>query len=290
MVTVIKALYNCSFTIWNTLIDVAMTLFTTSPKVASGGAGYAVARNLYNAISDATAPIAAVFFLIALYKTVVSAPPEQQAQRFLMDALRYVIILYMGMNAWKIMGYVMDFADGVTAKIGTSGNYHLSLNSTLLTMIEESLKLPDFELSGEWFSKVFDCVGYSALFLISGVAMIFIMVACSLSIISSAFQRIIKPLLIIPFAGIAVALGAGGHEISRSLVQYVKTFFGFCISGALMVISVKVGVTLCTTLINIGLTGTDVNKCILMSVQACITPIVISGLVKTCDHIADRMF
>ncbi len=263
MVTVVKALYNIAFKVWNTLIGVAMTLFVTSPKTAGGGAGYTVVHNLYNAICDATAPIACVFFLIAIYKTVVSAPPEQQAQRFLMDALRYVIILYIGMNAWNVMGYVVDFADGITSKIGATGSYTLTLNSSLLKMIEESMKLPDFELSGEWFSKVFDCIGYSMLFLISGVALILIMIACSLSIISSAFQRIIKPLLILPFAGIAVALGAGGHEISRSLVQYVKTLFGFCVSGAMMVIAVKVGVTLTTTLINLELTGSDINKCIL---------------------------
>lgn len=290
MVTVVEALYNCSFKIWNTLISVAMTLFVTSPKTAAGGAGYGVVRSMYSAICDATAPIACVFFLIAIYKTVVSAPPEQQAQRFLMDALRYVIILYIGMNAWSIMGYVVDFADGITSSIGATGDYTLNMTSDLKRMIEECLKLPDFELSGEWFSKVFDSIGYSLLFLISGIALIFIMVACSLSIISSAFQRIIKPLLILPFAGIAVALGAGGHEISRSLLQYVKTLFGFCISGALMVISIKVGVTLTTTLISVDLGGTDVNQCILMTVQACITPIVITGLVKGSEHVAEKMF
>ncbi|SDY44732.1 hypothetical protein [Lachnobacterium bovis] len=290
MIDVVKALYNCSFTIWNTLMKIAMTLFTTSPKTAAGGTPYSTVHTLFNAISDATVPIATVFFLIALYKTVVNAPPEQQAQRFLMDALRYCIILFVAANMWKIMGYVMDFADGITAKMGTTSGYKLTMNSDLESIIDSTLKLPDFELSGEWFSGVWTTIGCSLLFLIAGIVMVFIMVASCISIISAGFQRILKPLVILPFAGIAIAMGAGGHEISRSLVQYLKTFFGFCISGALMVICVKTGVTLCTSLVNFDLSGaSNIYKCVLITVQSAITPIVIAGLVKGTDSMVQRM-
>ena len=129
------------------------------------------------------------------------------------------------------------------------------------------------------------------LFLIGGIVLLFIMVASCLSIISSAFQRILKPLMILPFAGIAIALGAGGHDISRSLLTYIKTFFGFCISGALMEVAVKTRVSLCTNLVNFDLTSaSNVYKCILITVQMAITPIVISGLVKGSDAITARMF
>lgn len=271
-------------------MKIAMTLFTTSPKTAAGGTPYSTVHTLFNAISDATVPIATVFFLIALYKTVVSAPPEQQAQRFLMDALRYCIILFVAANMWKIMGYVMDFADGITAKMGTTSGYKLTMNSDLESIIDSTLKLPDFELSGEWFSGVWTTIGCSLLFLIAGLVMVFIMVASCISIISAGFQRILKPLVILPFAGIAIAMGAGGHEISRSLVQYLKTFFGFCISGALMVICVKTGVTLCTSLVNFDLSGaSNIYKCVLITVQSAITPIVIAGLVKGTDSMVQRM-
>ena len=134
-------------------------------------------------------------------------------------------------------------------------------------------------------------IGCSLLFLIGGIILLFIMVASCLSIISSAFQRILKPLMILPFAGIAIALGAGGNDISRSLLTYIKTFFGFCISGAVMVLAIKCGVSLCTNLVNFNLAGTsNIYKCILITVQSAITPIVISGLVKGSDSIIARMF
>lgn len=291
MADVVKALYNCSFTIWNTLMQIAMTLFTTSPKMAGAGTPYATVHTIFNSIADATVPIATVFFIIAIYKTVISSPPEQQAQRFLMDGLRYCIILFIASKAWTIMGYVMTFADGITAKIGTVSGFTLAVNGDLESIINEVTAFPEFSLSGEWFGGVMNSLGCCFLLTIGGVVLVFIMVASCISIISAAFQRVLKPLIILPFAGIAVALGAGGHEISRSLLQYVKTFFGFCISGALMIICVKTGVSLCTNLVSFDLSSaSNIYKCVLITVQSGITPIVIAGLVKGVDGMVSRMF
>lgn len=288
---IVKALYNCAFSIWNTLIEIAMTLFRTSPKTAAYGTPYATVHALYNAISDATVPIATVFFIIAIYKSVVSAPPGQQALRFMQDALRYVIILFIAANMWSIMGYIIDFSDGITTQITATSGYTLTMSGDIERIIESCLELPDFELSGEWLEEFWEVIGCSLLFLIGGLVLLFIMVASCLSIISTAFQRILKPLMILPFAGIAIALGAGDNDISRSLLTYIKTFFGFCISGAVMVIAIKCGVSLCTNLVSFDLAGaSNVYKCILIMVQAAITPIVISGLVKGSDSIVARMF
>ena len=290
MAEVVKSIYSASFYIWNTLIEVAMTLFQTSPKAAGGGGAYSVIYTLYNALSSATIPIATVFFIIALYKTVITSPPEQQAQRFLMDAIRYCIILFIAANLWSILGTVIDIADGMTSAIGGAGSYTLSVNSTLNKTIDETLVFPDFELTGECVKKYLETIGCYMLFMISGMVMVFVMVASCVSILSSGFQRILKPLIILPFSGRAVAMGAGGHDISRSLLQYVKTFFGFCISGALMIICIKVGASICTTLVNFDLAGqSNIVQCILITVQSLITPIVISGLVKGCDSIVQRM-
>ena len=290
METVVKALYNASFTIWNTLMGLAMTLFSTSPTSAAGGSPYGTVHSLYNSISAATIPIATCFFVIAIYKSVVTSPPEQQAQRFLMDAVRYCIILFVAAHLWEILGYIIEFSDGITSSLGTASGYTLSMGGDLERIIHDSLELPEFELSGEWIGKLFEALGCAALLLIGGVILVLVMVASCLSIISSAFQRILKPLIIMPFAGIAVAMGAGGHEIGRSMLQFLKTFFGFCISGAMMVVIIKTGCTLCTNIVSAGLSGSsDIENCIMMTVQASITPIVIAGLVKGTDSVIARM-
>ena len=58
-----------------------------------------------------------------------------------------------------------------------------------------------------------------------------------------------------------------------------------------MVVAVKCGVSLCTNLVNFDLSAaSNIYKCILITVQMSITPIVISGLVKGSDSIIARMF
>lgn len=57
-----------------------------------------------------------------------------------------------------------------------------------------------------------------------------------------------------------------------------------------MVVIIKTGCTLCRNLISAGLEGnSDIENCIMMTVQASITPIVISGLVKGTDSVISRM-
>ncbi|MBR4759451.1 MAG: hypothetical protein IK078_04805 [Lachnospiraceae bacterium] len=290
MEAAVMSLFESAFIIWNGLVRMAMTLFTTSPKAAAGGSPYATMHTLYNSISAATIPVTTCFFLIAIYKTVISTPSDQQLQRFFMDALRYCIILFVASHLWEILGYIIEFADGITASMGSATSLEPHMSGDLERIIHESLQLPAFELSAEWIARLFEVIGTSTVFLIGGLTLILTMVASALSIISSAFQRILKPLIIMPFAGIAVAMGAGGAEISRSLWTYFKTFLGFCISGAMMVVIIKCGSTLCTSLTSAAIHGsTDIENAIIITLQAAITPIVTAGLVKSTDSIISRM-
>ena len=291
METVVKALYNAAFSIWNTLIGLALTLFATSSTVAASGSPYRTVHDLYRNVSSATIPIATCFFIIAIYKSVVSSPPEQQAVRFLMDAVRYCIVLYVADNLWEILGIIIEFSDGITSGMGSAYAVTLTVNSDLERIIHDSLQFPDFELSGTWVKAVFETLGCAILLLIGGLILVLVMVASCLSILSSAFQRILKPLVMMPFAGIAVALSAGGSEIGRSTLQFLKTFLGFLLSGAMMVVILKTGCTLCTDMVSDALYGSsDIENCIMITVQTAITPIVISGLIKGTDSVISRMF
>lgn len=309
MQDMIEAIYNTAYNIWNSLIHIAVTLFTTSPTSANGGI-YATTHNLYNAISNIAMPIATVFFLIAIIRDVIATPPDQQIRRFLGSAIKYCVMLGILANLWTIMGQIMGVADGVTDALSrTPGTtYNLRMPSDLRAVIAEVSEWPDFgdygftfsllDIGG-MFSSIFqyflDLMGsllIKCFMIIMGVATLIILIASAITILSSAFQRILKPLVLIPFASITVAMGAGNGDASRVMTSYLKTFFGFCISGAFMVISVKLGVALS----NSGLIAFNIDslslteKAIYLSVQNAITPIVVAGLVKTSDSILSRFF
>lgn len=297
-----ETIFEVAYGIWNNLITVAMTLFTTSPTAASGSI-YSTSRDMYNAISNVSLPITIVFFLIAICKDVTGTPPEQQVRKFLGDALKFGILVGILANLWDVMGYIMQIADGLTDKLASasSGTYLLSISSDLSNALTEAAELKPtteihftsfgsdlIEFTGELLSIAFT----QLLFFIGAIVSLGITVASCISILSSAFQRILKPLAILPFSSVAVAMASGTHEASRVTTSYLKTFFGFCISGAFMVICVKMGVAL----INGGLIVFDygsldiTSKLLYITVQNAITPIVISGLVKATDSIIGRFF
>lgn len=297
----IESIFNAAYGIWNSLIGIAVTLFTTSPTAANGGV-YTTTRTLYNSIADIAFPIAAVFFLVAIIQDVVVTPPDQQARKFFGTALKYTIMLGILGNLWTIMGYVMGTADGITDAFSTAHGttYNLTMSGDLQSAINEAGTKPDvvihFTSFGDdlkdFIEAWWDYVLVNIIFLISALATLFVVIASSISIISSAFQRIIKPLAILPFASIAVAMGTGAGESKRVMTNYLKSFFGYCVSGAFMVVCVKLGVSISNAgliAFNIGSLSL-VEKVLYLCVQNAVTPIVIAGLVKTADSIVGRFF
>ncbi|MDD3414219.1 MAG: hypothetical protein PHY47_09480 [Lachnospiraceae bacterium] len=297
-----EKIFEVAYGVWNNLITVAMTLFTTSPTAASGSI-YSTTRSMYNAISNVALPITIVFFLIAICKDVTGTPPEQQVRKFLGDAIKFGILVGILANLWDVMGYIMQIADGLTDKLSGygSGTYLLSVSSDLSSALTEASEMkPTTEIHFVSFgtdliafaSELLSIAFTQLLFFIGALITLGITVASCISILSSAFQRILKPLAILPFSSVTVAMASGTAESSRVTSSYLKTFFGFCISGAFMVICVKLGVAL----INGGLISFDyasldiTSKLLYITVQNAVAPIVISGLVKSADSIIGRFF
>lgn len=279
----IEKIYSTAYAIWNYFIGIAMTLFTTSPKVANGGI-YATTYTLYRAIANIAVPIAIVFFLIAIFKDVLATPADQQIRKFASDALKFTVMIGILINLWTIMGYIMQIADGVTSSFAsvTTGSYEFSPSSDLgvaITSLEN--------IDGFWTRLT-----ARAILLVGSFATFGVIIGASFSIVSCSFQRIIKPLVVLPFSSIAVAMGSGSnHDTNRIMVSYLKTFFGFCISGAFMVVCVKLGASLSDGLVAFDMNSLgDLERVIFISVQNAVTPLVIAGLVKGADSMIAKMF
>lgn len=292
-------IFNTAYSIWNNLIEIAMTLFTTSPTAANGSV-YSTCKNIYTAISDIALPIAIVFFLIAICKDVISTPPEQQIRKFLNDAFKFCILVGVLANLWDVMGYIMQIADGVTEKVASNANstYQMTMSAELADIISEvndltpttQIHFTSFGSDLIAFAKEFlDITMTRLLFFIAAIITLGAIVAACISIINCAYQRILKPLVILPFSSITVAMASGSHEAERVATSYIKTFFGLCLSGAFMVVCVKLGVALTNGGFISSPNGASINtKVLFIAVQNMVTPTIIAGLVKSVDSTIAR--
>lgn len=292
-------IFNTAYSIWNNLIEIAMTLFTTSPTVANGSV-YSTCKNIYTAISDIALPIAIVFFLIAICNDVISTPPEQQIRKFLNDAFKFCILVGVLANLWDVMGYIMQIADGVTEKVASNANstYQMTMSAELADIISEvndltpttQIHFTSFGSDLIAFAKEFlDITMTRLLFFIAAIITLGAIVAACISIINCAYQRILKPLVILPFSSITVAMASGSHEAERVATSYIKTFFGLCLSGAFMVVCVKLGVALTNGGFISSPNGASINtKVLFIAVENMVTPTIIAGLVKSVDSTIAR--
>lgn len=292
-------IFNTAYSIWNNLIEIAMTLFTTSPTAANGSV-YSTCKNIYTAISDIALPIAIVFFLIAICKDVISTPPEQQIRKFLNDAFKFCILVGVLANLWDVMGYIMQIADGVTEKVASNANspYQMTMSDDLINIITEvsnltpttQIHFTSFGSDLIAFAKEFlDIAMTRLLFFIAAIVTLGVIVAACISIINCAYQRILKPLVILPFSSITVAMASGSHEAERVSSSYIKTFFGLCLSGAFMVVCVKLGVALTNGGFISPSDDASVNtKVLFIAVENMVTPTIIAGLVKSVDSTIAR--
>ena len=294
----IEAIYNAAFGVWNSLIEIAMTLFTTSPTAANGSV-YAMSHTLFDAIADISIPVTVIFALIGIIRDVVTTPPDQQARRLVGDGLKLGIMVGIVTNLWLIMGYIIQITDGITDKMSGSSSYQMAMTPELESCISAASVMPTESVHVVSFTSdlpVFvsawsNYLTNNIIFLVTSFATLLIVVASAISILSSAFQRIVKPLAILPFSTITVAMGTGTGEVSRVTAQYLKTFFGLCISGAFMVICVKLGAALTGNIVAFNVSQLSLHEQVIyMSIQNAITPIVVAGLIKSADSLIARFF
>lgn len=300
-----ESVYNVGFDIWNKLMEIAITMFTTSPSAASGDV-YSIIKTLYDSIRSISVPLCTVFFLIAIIKDVLATDPQQASRKLAYQTIKYAVFLGMLANLWEIMGGLMAVADGITDAMGSASAVEMTASSDLTTLITEvnalapvTVHSQDFTImgAGTWlkeslqiFEEKTQIMMFKGAFFISGIVFVGTIIACCLSILSAAFQRILKPLVIMPFSAITVALAAGTPEAERVATSYLKTFFGFCLSGAFMVVCVNIGTAMSNGgLIVFDITDMDLtSRMIYICLQNVITPIVIAGLVKSVDSIIGR--
>lgn len=288
-------IFTTAYSIWNSLIQTAMELFTTSPTAANGSV-YSTCKVLFNSISDIAIPIAIVFFLLAICKDVIAAPAEQQLKKLFSSGLKFCILVGVLINLWDVMGYIIQIADGVTDAMASEGiaTYKMEISDELKSVINEVNNLApttafDWSTIGTFIKEFLEIAMIKLLFFLAAIITLFVIVASGISIISSAYQRILKPLVILPFASITVALASGSHEAERVSSSYLKTFFGLCLSGAFMVVSVKLGVALTNGGFISPPAGASVStKVLFISIQNMVTPTIIAGLVKTTDSTIGR--
>ena len=329
----IGSIYNAGMSVWDTITAFAFQFLTYNPFTvesignASGsmsvGALRGIVQGAYQALLDIVVPLAIVLFLLALFKIVISTPPNQQIYAFLGSGIKFGIVIAIGANMWSILTVISRICASVVVAVADSAGgsstitqlvmpediHHIltdgwgnavyaaklldGFNAAGLDTVEEIQDANFFQLMGIVSSAGINSWAEKALanMIAFFFAILFFIVAtaCSVIILLTAFKRFIKPLIITPFSLIAIATGAGGPEASRSLSSFIRTFIGFMLSGAIMVLGFAVGSLAGNLLQFPTVTAADpIHYAILGSLRMMAIPLLTTGIIKGADSMMSK--
>lgn len=259
---------------------------------------------LFKYILNGSVPLATLFFIIAIYKSVVSSPPEQALKKFLSDAMRYGIILFVMFKLSDIIEGIMLFSDrfaqSVIRAANISGKVRIEYGYGPVDSLMEKIHQLNMDLStvdvmdfGATIQEFFKQMGPYILYFIGGVVTLLILVSSGLSVIGIAYQRIVKPLLMMPLSTVVLSMGCCSDEGTKQIWSMGKTFLGLCLSGGLFVLAVRMGGSVSSTLIADYLSGsgnTSMSGQIITIVGADANALIITALLKSMDAMIQKAF
>ena len=260
---------------------------------------WSIVQGIYTTVKAGAIPLATLFFIIALYKTVVSSPPEQALKKFLSDGIRYGLILFVIDKLDEIIVAIMKYADAFvkSVHVGTFSSLRNSQSTAILITRIESI---DLDLStvnamdfGGTIETFFEQIGPFILFFIAGVITILVLASSGITVIGIAYQRIIKPLAMIPLSTVILSMSCCSDEGTKTMWSMGKTFLGLCLSGGLFIIAIHMGYSIGDKLAEIAPAlseGRDWESAIIIVVRANIGAVITTGLLKSMDAMIQKAF
>lgn len=295
MEEVIQALFNAGFTVWDACLKVAGGSFSESPE---NNPLWSMVKTLYTTVKMGAIPLATLFFIIAIYKSVVSSPPEQALKKFLSDGIRYALILFVIDKLDTIIEAIMEYSNIFVQKMGgphytfISGSADVATLTNKISELKMDLSTVDAMNFGATIETFFKQMGPYILFFVAGVITVLVLIGSGLSIIGIAYERIIKPLAILPLSTVILSMSCCSDEGSKTMWSMGKSFFGFCIAGAFFVLAINMGTFAGTKIADMApLSGaSDYQSMIITIARANIGAIITTGLLKSMNAMIERTF
>ena len=314
METICNSLLKLGYTVWNAIVgELAWGLFKQNPKAAFTNeyeiSFYMdVVRKVFNAMKDIMVPLLLLFFVIKTFKELITTPWEQFYKKIIYSVLHFFVISFICFNLWTINGVFIDCTQAVANSMfkGLEG-YHEDdvVHPKPKPKPGESGDEPDvadesIDIAGVDIQMSFEDNNDPTLsaaceeldecnFLERAIGYVLIMLACAgaalawsssaIMILKAAYTRLIQPLIMLPFAGIAVAMSAGTENMGRTTYAFYKQIAIFILAGPFMALCCAAAKFM-TIAIDPASDASALTKALLMIATVIIRPMIIAGLVK----------
>lgn len=202
---------------WNAAIETVLDLLVISPVDFQEGVAWAYIDKIYPYMAIIAGSLLAVVMLYRMCKETMDIRQELGINALIKMFCTFIISEAVVLNSMYITKLLFRIAGGFVTVFGTVGYEPLTASAVL----EET------ELG-----------------LLEGIVALLVCLAfyiMSFLIIYTVFFRFFKIYLIVPLSVIAYSLLAGGQELTRSGLAYLKTLVTYTFEIVLIVLAINIG-------------------------------------------------
>ncbi len=314
----LEMLYKWAFDFYKTLTDMMQFSGVTTQGVkfelsnfdASKGDGvmndfqiewhslWDLVKTFFESIEVFTIPIATLFFVIAIYRSVITKPADAQAKELVVNIVRYVAILVISLHLFDIVEWLTRLTEQITLSFyaghkETNKEFFIkSLN--IINAALDAYKPPSLSnlFSGD-IGVFFENLFVYVLYFLFALLTLSVFVASGFSMLMATINRIVKPLLMAPFSAIVLGIGACSGEGERMLWRFARNYIGLCLSGVFIIIALRFAPILETiNLFDLNLIAgeSQVSKAIMAVLSINLPVVFTAGLVKSADTFMGKIF
>lgn len=188
-----------------------------------------VTGNLYSMSLAIAASLSILYFVIGWLRESIDIRNNFTLENMFRFFIRYLLTASLLVHSLSLLTGITECTTAVVSSIGAQGwtTEPEGVFDALRTAMEA-----DADLEGmDWFA-----LGFGGLFggLLGGL----VILVCGVNLILSVLSRLFNLLLCIPFAPVAFAGFAGGHELSQSGIAWIRTYLSYALEAVVIVLAI----------------------------------------------------
>ena len=218
------------YTLWKNSGKLTLNYVKISPMAQSGAWG-TVTGSVYQMSLAIAASLAVLFFVMGWLRESIDIRNNFTLENMFRFFVRYAITASLIVNSLALVTGICECATAVTSQI--SVNMESKDVENVFETVRDQLEDDDDADGGTW-------IGMGLAGMLGGFFGGAVIMVCGVSLVLSVLSRLFRLLLCVPFAPVAFAGFAGGHEFAQTGIAWLRTFIGYALEAVVIALAISI--------------------------------------------------
>lgn len=218
------------YTLWKNSGKLTLNYVKISPMAQSGAWG-TVTGSVYQMSLAIAASLAVLFFVMGWLRESIDIRNNFTLENMFRFFVRYAITASLIVNSLALVTGICECATAVTSQI--SVNMESKDVKNVFETVRDQLEDDEDADGGTW-------IGMGLAGMLGGFFGGAVIMVCGVSLVLSVLSRLFRLLLCVPFAPVAFAGFAGGHEFAQTGIAWLRTFIGYALEAVVIALAISI--------------------------------------------------